>query len=156
PWEDVATALHISTYSLKSLTTACLPLMGRGSAVVGLTFDATQAWPVYDWMGVAKAGMESVSRYLARYLGPRGIRVNLVAAGPLRTAAASGIDGFSSLAAGWSSGAPLGWDVDDAGPVARAVCFLLSDWADGVTGEILHVDGGAHAVAGPVATADGR
>ena len=116
-------------------------------SLVGLDFDASVAWPAYDWMGVAKAALESVSRYLARDLGPRGIRVNLVAAGPIRTAAASGIDGFAELARAWPEQAPLGWRVDDPGPVADAVCFLLSDLARATSGEILHVDGGAHAVA---------
>jgi enoyl ACP reductase len=156
PASSALTAFETSAFSFKALTSALLPVLADRASVVGLDFDASVAWPSYDWMGVSKAALEAVSRYLARSLGPRGVRVNLVAAGPLRTAAASGIDGFSSLAAGWSSGAPLGWDADDAGPVARAVCFLLSDWSDGVTGEILHVDGGAHAVAGPVATAVGR
>jgi enoyl-[acyl-carrier protein] reductase I len=155
PASSALTAFETSAFSLKALTSALLPLFSDRASVVGLDFDASVAWPSYDWMGVSKAALESVSRYLARELGPRGVRVNLVAAGPLRTAAASGIAGFSELASGWSSGAPLGWDVDDAGPVARAVCFLLSDWSSGVTGEILHVDGGLHAV-GPVATADGR
>jgi enoyl-[acyl-carrier protein] reductase I len=155
PASSALTAFETSAFSFKALTSALLPVMSDSASVVGLDFDASVAWPSYDWMGVSKAALEAVSRYLARSLGPRGVRVNLVAAGPLRTAAASGIDGFSALASSWSEGAPLGWDVDDAGPVARAVCFLLSDWADGVTGEILHVDGGAHAVAGPV-TAGGR
>jgi meromycolic acid enoyl-[acyl-carrier-protein] reductase len=155
PASSALTAFETSAFSFKALTSALVPVLADRASVVGLDFDASVAWPSYDWMGVSKAALEAVSRYLARSLGPRGVRVNLVAAGPLRTAAASGIDAFSSLAAGWSDGAPLGWDVDDARPVARAVCFLLSDWADGVTGEILHVDGGVHAV-GPVATADGR
>jgi enoyl-[acyl-carrier protein] reductase I len=143
------TAFETSAFSLKALTSALLPLFSDRASVVGLDFDASVAWPSYDWMGVSKAALESVSRYLARYLGPRGVRVNLVAAGPLRTAAASGIAGFGDLAAGWASGAPLGWDPDDALPVARAVCFLLSDWSSAVTGEILHVDGGFHAVGAP-------
>jgi enoyl-[acyl-carrier protein] reductase I len=155
PASSALTAFETSAFSLKALTAALVPLFAERASVVGLDFDASVAWPSYDWMGVSKAALESVSRYLARELGPRGVRVNLVAAGPLRTAAASGIAGFSDLAAGWTSGAPLGWDVDDASPVARAVCFLLSDWSSGVTGEILHVDGGLHAV-GPVATAAGR
>src|SRR5207248_7335046 len=133
PWEDVATALHVSTYSLKSLAVACLPLMGPGSGLVGLTFDASKAWPVYDWMGVAKAGLESTSRYLARYLGPKGIRVNLVAAGPLRTMAARSIPGFDEFEQVWKERAPLGWDVDDAEPVARACVALLSDWFPATT-----------------------
>jgi enoyl-[acyl-carrier protein] reductase I len=149
PASSALTAFETSAFSLKALTSALLPLFSDRASVVGLDFDASVAWPSYDWMGVSKAALESVSRYLARYLGPRGVRVNLVAAGPLRTAAASGIAGFAELAAGWSSGAPLGWDPDDALPVARAVCFLLSDWSSAVTGEILHVDGGFHAVGAP-------
>jgi enoyl ACP reductase len=139
-------AFQTSAYSLKALSAGLAPLLHDGASVVGLDFDASVAWPSYDWMGVSKAALEAVSRYLARDMGPRGVRVNLVAAGPLRTAAASGIAGFAELAAGWGEGAPLGWDPDDAGPVARAVCFLLSDWSDGITGEILHVDGGRHAM----------
>lgn len=144
PWTDVATALQVSAYSLASLAVACRPLMGRGSAIVGLDFDATQAWPTYDWMGVAKAGLESVSRYLARDLGPDGIRVNLVAAGPLRTMAAKSIPGFEEFEELWASRAPLGWDLTDPGPTARAVIALLSDWFPATTGEIVHVDGGFH------------
>jgi meromycolic acid enoyl-[acyl-carrier protein] reductase len=146
PWEDVATALHVSTYSYKSLAMAALPLMSPGGAVVGLTFDATQAWPVYDWMGVAKAGLESTSRYLAMHLGERGIRSNLVAAGPLRTMAAKSIPGFEKFEAAWSEQAPLKWDLTDQEPAARACLALLSDWFPATTGEIVHVDGGYHAV----------
>jgi enoyl-[acyl-carrier protein] reductase I len=146
PWADVATALQVSTYSLKSLTVACLPLMGPGSGVVGLTFDAAQAWPVYDWMGVAKAGLESTARYLARDLGGRGIRVNLVAAGPLRTMAAKSIPGFEQFEVAWTKRAPLGWNLTDQEPAARACLALLSDWFPATTGEIVHVDGGFHAV----------
>jgi meromycolic acid enoyl-[acyl-carrier-protein] reductase len=146
PWSDVATAVQISTYSLKSLTVACLPLMGTGSGVVGLTFDATVAWPAYDWMGVAKAGLESCSRYLARELGHRGIRVNLVAAGPLRTMAAKSIPGFDRFESAWDERAPLGWDLTNQEPAARACLALLSDWFPATTGEIVHVDGGYHAV----------
>ena len=146
PWEDVATALHISTYSLKSLAVASLPLMSRGSAVVGLTFDATQAWPVYDWMGVAKAGLESANRYLAMHLGKHGIRANLVSAGPLRTMAAKSIPGFEKFEDAWAARAPLGWSITDPEPVARACVALLSDWFPATTGEIVHVDGGYHAV----------
>jgi enoyl ACP reductase len=146
PWEDVATALHVSTYSLKSLAMACLPLMDRGSGIVGLDFDASKAWPVYDWMGVAKAGLESTSRYLARYLGPKGIRVNLVAAGPLRTMAARSIPGFDAFEEAWTKRAPLGWDLGDQEPAARACVALLSDWFPATTGEIVHVDGGFHAM----------
>ena len=149
PWEDVARAVEVSTYSYKSLATACLPLLGAGSSIVGLTFDATKAWPVYDWMGVAKAALESVSRYLARDLGPRGIRVNLVSAGPLGTVAARGIPGFEGLASLWREQAPLGWNVEDPGPVADVICFLLSDYARAISGEIVHVDGGFHAVGAP-------
>lgn len=148
PWEDVSTALHVSTYSLKALTNACLPLMSAGGSVVGLTFDASQAWPAYDWMGVAKAGLESASRYLARDLGPQGIRVNLVAAGPLRTVAAKAIRGFGYFEESWGQRAPLGWDLTDQVPTAKAVVALLSDWFPATTGEIVHVDGGFHAVGG--------
>ncbi|MDQ3679565.1 MAG: enoyl-ACP reductase FabI [Actinomycetota bacterium] len=146
-WEDVATALQVSAYSLKALTEAALPLMkGEGGSVVALDFDARQAWPQYDWMGVAKAALESVARYLARDLGPAGIRVNLVCAGPVRTVAAKSIPGFSSFEAAWKDRAPLGWDVADAEPVARACVALLSDLFPATTGEMLHVDGGYHAV----------
>ncbi|WP_067131697.1 enoyl-ACP reductase FabI [Microtetraspora malaysiensis] len=145
-WEDVATALHVSTYSFKSLAVACLPLMKDGGAVVGLDFDATKAWPVYDWMGVAKAGLESCSRYLARDLGKHGIRVNLVAAGPLRTMAAKSIPGFREFEESWPDKAPLGWDLTDTEPAARACLALLSDWFPATTGEIVHVDGGVHAI----------
>ena len=146
PWEDVATALHVSTYSYKSLAVACLPLMDRGAGVVGLTFDATKAWPVYDWMGVAKAGLESANRYLAMHLGGKGIRVNLVSAGPLRTMAAKSIPGFEQFEESWAARAPLGWDLTDQEPAARAVLALLSDWFPATTGEIVHVDGGYHAL----------
>jgi enoyl ACP reductase len=146
PWEDVATALQVSTYSLVGLTTSLLPLMSAGAAVVGLDFDATVAWPAYDWMGVAKAGLESAARYLAKTLGPDGIRVNLVAAGPLRTTAARAIDGFDGFEAVWAGRAPLGWDVRDTEPAAKACVALLSDWFPATTGEIVHVDGGVHAV----------
>jgi meromycolic acid enoyl-[acyl-carrier protein] reductase len=145
-WEDVATAVQISTYSLTSLARAVLPLMDDGGAVVGLDFDATKAWPVYDWMGVAKAGLESAARYLARELGPRRIRVNLVAAGPLRTMAAKSIPGYEAFEQTWGERAPLGWDVRDAEPAARACVVLLSDWFPATTGEIVHVDGGVHAI----------
>jgi enoyl ACP reductase len=146
PTDSVLAAFQTSAYSLKALTAALAPLLSKRASIVGLDFDASVAWPSYDWMGVSKAGLEAVARYLARDLGPRGTRVNLVASGPLRTAAASGIDGFSSLAHAWEHGAPLGWDPDDAGPVARTVCFMFSDWSDGITGEIVHVDGGFHAM----------
>jgi len=147
PWESVQAALQTSAYSLKAIAVGMLPLMEeRGGGIVGLDFDATVAWPLYDWMGVAKAGLESVARYLARDLGRHKIRVNLVSAGPLRTIAAKGIPGFDALADGWGERAPLGWDTGDPTPVARAAVFLLSDWASGITGEILHVDGGYHAI----------
>ena len=147
-WADVATAVQVSAYSLKALTMAALPLMGGGGSVVGLDFDARVAWPGYDWMGVAKAGLESCARYLARDLGPRGIRVNLISAGPLRTIAARSIPGFDELAQPWGERAPLGWDTSDPGPAARGCVALLSDWFPATTGEIVHVDGGAHAVGG--------
>jgi enoyl ACP reductase len=146
PWDDVAQAVQVSAYSLASLSQACLPLMGTGGSVVGLTFDASVAWPAYDWMGVAKAGLESCARYLARDLGPRGIRVNLVSAGPLKTLAAKAIPGFEDIEAGWSDRAPLGWDNVDLDPTARAVVALLSDFFPATTGEIVHVDGGYHAM----------
>jgi enoyl ACP reductase len=150
PASSALTAFETSAFSLKALAAAFLPLFSDKSSIVGLDFDASVAWPTYDWMGVSKAALESVSRYLARDLGERGLRVNLVAAGPLRTPAASGIPGFAELATGWSEGAPLGWDPDDATPVAQTVCFLFSDWASAITGEIIHVDGGVHAMGGVV------
>ena len=147
PWADVATALQVSTYSLKALAAAALPLFGPdGGSLVGLTFDASVAWPAYDWMGVAKAGLESTSRYLARELGPRHIRVNLIAAGPIRTMAAKSIPGFARFEDAWDGRAPLGWDNSNAEPVARAAAVLLSDWMPATTGEIVHVDGGFHAM----------
>ncbi len=145
-WEDVATAVQVSAYSLKALAMAALPLMTAGGAIVGMDFDASQAWPAYDWMGVAKAGLESCARYLARDLGPRGIRVNLMAAGPLRTMAARSIPGFAAFEELWSERAPLGWNLSDPEPAARACVALLSDWFPATTGEIVHVDGGVHAV----------
>ena len=145
-WDDVATALHVSAYSLKSLTCALVPLMKEGGSVVGLDFDATKAFPAYDWMGVAKAALESTSRYLARDLGPKGIRVNLVCAGPIRTMAAKGIPGFERFEEIWQERAPLGWDVGDPEPTAKACVALLSDWFPATTGEMVHVDGGFHAV----------
>lgn len=143
-WADVATAVHVSAYSLKALAVAARPLMATGGAVVGLDFDATVAWPKYDWMGVAKAAFESTARYLARDLGPEGIRVNLVAAGPIRTMAAKSIPGFDDFEAVWATRAPIGWDLDDPIPAARACVALLSDWFPATTGEIVHVDGGVH------------
>ena len=145
-WEDVSTALHVSTYSYKALAMAALPLMSRGGSVVGLTFDAQFAWPVYDWMGVAKAGLESASRYLALHLGKQGIRSNLVSAGPLRTMAAKSIPGFEQFEDEWVKKAPLGWDLGDQEAAAKAILALLSDWFPATTGEIVHVDGGFHAV----------
>jgi meromycolic acid enoyl-[acyl-carrier protein] reductase len=146
-WEDVATALHVSAYSLKALAVAARPLYpASGASVVGLDFDASVAWPQYDWMGVAKAAFESCARYLARDLGPSGVRVNLVAAGPLRTMAAKSIPGFDSFESVWSTRAPIGWDLDDPEPAARACVALLSDWFPRTTGEIVHVDGGVHAM----------
>ena len=146
PWDDVGQAVQVSAYSLKSLTMAAMPMLTPGSSVVGMTFDATVAWPAYDWMGVAKAGLESCSRYLARHLGPRGIRVNLVSAGPLKTLAAKAIPGIEDLEATWEERAPLGWDQTDQTPTARSVVALLSDFFPATTGEILHVDGGFHAM----------
>lgn len=145
-WADVATAVEVSAFSLKSLAVAAKPLLTRGSAVVGLTFDARFAWPVYDWMGVAKAAFEATSRYLARDLGPDGIRVNLVSAGPIKTTAARSIPGFEQMESNWSARAPLGWDSYDAVPAARAVVALCSDWFPATTGEMVHVDGGFHAM----------
>ena len=145
-WEDVATAVHASAYSLKALSVAALPLMPDGGSVVGLTFDATLAWPIYDWMGVAKAAFESTSRYCARDLGPKGVRVNLVAAGPIRTTAAKSIPGFETFEESWDSKAPLGWSVNDPVPAAKACVALFSDWFPATTAEIIHVDGGFHAM----------
>ena len=145
-WEDVATAVRVSTYSYKALAMAALPLLKPGGALVGLTFDATVAWPVYDWMGVAKAGLESTSRYLAKYLGPKGIRSNLVSAGPLRTMAAKSIPGFDAFEESWGDRAPLGWQLTDPEPAAKACLALLSDLFPATTGEMIHVDGGYHAL----------
>lgn len=144
PAEDVKTAVHVSAYSLVSLAMACKPLLGPGSSVVGLTFDARQSWPTYDWMGVAKSALESASRYLARYLGPDGIRSNVVAAGPLETIAKKAIPGAESFNEIWAQRAPLGWDPRDLDPTAKAVVALLSDWFPATTGEMVHVDGGLH------------
>ncbi|MGH3497729.1 MAG: enoyl-ACP reductase FabI [Nocardioidaceae bacterium] len=146
PWPDVAQAVQVSAYSLKSLTTACLPLMGTGSSVVGMTFDASVAWPGYDWMGFAKGALESCNRYLARDLGPLGIRCNLVSAGALKTLAAKAIPGFARFEEEWTTRAPLGWDLNDLVPTARSVVALLSDFFPATTGEIVHVDGGYHAM----------
>jgi enoyl-[acyl-carrier protein] reductase I len=149
PRESAKVAFETSAYSYKALAEAVAPLMTDGGALVGLDFDASVAWPTYNWMGVAKAALESVNRYLARDLGTRKIRVNLVSAGPVHTAAASGISGFSDLESLWGDAAPLGWDPHDATQVADAALFLLSDLSRATTGEILHVDGGAHAVGAP-------
>jgi enoyl ACP reductase len=144
PWSDVATAVEVSAYSLKSITMAAKPMLSNPSSVVGLTFDATVSWPVYDWMGVAKAAFEATSRYLARYLGKDGIRVNLISAGPLRTTAAKGIPGFATMEELWTSRAPLGWDLTNTETAARGIIALLSDWFPATTGEMIHVDGGLH------------
>jgi len=145
-WSDVAVAMQISAYSLKTMADAFLPLMSEGGSIVGLDFDNTVAWPAYNWMGVAKSALESTSRYLAKELGPRGIRCNLIAAGPIRTMAAKSIPGFKKFEDVWDDRAPLGWDVNDADAVARACVALMSDWFPATTGEIIHVDGGYHAV----------
>jgi enoyl-[acyl-carrier protein] reductase I len=148
PPESALEAFRTSAYSYKALAQHLAPLMERRGSFVGLDFDASIAWPSYDWMGVAKAALESVNRYLARELGPQGIRANLISAGPISSPAAGGIDGFDQLASDWPAAAPLGWDTEDPTAVARAVCFLLSDWSEAISGEVIHVDGGAHAVAG--------
>ena len=157
PSSSASAAFETSAFSFKALAAALHPLMENdGGGLVGLDFDATVAWPAYDWMGVSKAALEAVGRYLARDLGPSNIRVNLVSAGPLDTPAAGGIPGFDQLAAAWGNQAPLGWDVKDPAPVADAVCFLMSDLARGITGEILHVDGGFHAIGAAVDPDAGR
>jgi enoyl-[acyl-carrier protein] reductase I len=150
PAESAEVAFRTSAYSFKAMAGALAPLMDDGGSLVGMDFDASVAWPVYDWMGVAKAGLESVSRYLARDLGDARVRVNLISAGPVETPAAQGIPGFEQLAGLWGKQAPLGWDTSDPAPVADAVLFLLSDLSRGVTGEILHVDGGFHAMGAPL------
>jgi len=144
-WDDVSIAFHVSAYSLKALADAFVPLMTEGGAFVGLDFDNTVAWPAYNWMGVAKSALESVNRYLAKTLGPKGIRSNLVAAGPVRTMAAKSIPGFSAFEDVWGPRAPLGWDLHDSTAVAKACVALLSDWFPMTTGEMVHVDGGLHA-----------
>ena len=146
PYDDVSTAVQVSAYSFSSLTMAVKPLLTNPASVVGLTFDATISWPVYDWMGVAKAALESTSRYLARYLGPDGVRVNLVAAGPLETLAKKAIGGANEFNEVWEQRAPIGWNARDMAPTAKAVVALLSDWFPATTGEIVHVDGGVHAM----------
>ena len=145
-WDDVKIAMEISAYSLKTLAEVVSPLMTDGGSIVGLDFDATRAWPAYNWMGVAKAALESTNRYLARFLGPQQIRCNLVAAGPVRTMAAKSIPGFSQFEDSWQERAPLGWDVDDSSAVARSTVALLSDWFPATTGSMIQVDGGYHAV----------
>lgn len=146
PFESVATAMHVSAFSLKSLTMACLPLMEDGGSVVGLTFDAQFAWPQYDWMGPAKAALEATSRYMARDLGKHNIRCNLISAGPIGSMAAKSIPGFGELAEVWNGRSPLEWQVSDPEPAGRGVVALLSDWFPKTTGEIIHVDGGLHAI----------
>jgi enoyl ACP reductase len=146
PPDSAVQAFQTSAYSYAALARHLSPLMERGGSLVGLDFDASVAWPSYDWMGVSKAALEAVNRYLARDLGPRGIRSNLISAGPISSPAASGISGFELLAGGWNDAAPLGWDTSDPAPVAEAVCFLFSDAARAISGELIHVDGGAHAV----------
>ena len=146
PYESAATAFRTSAYSMAALARHLAPLMEDGASIVGLDFDASVAWPAYDWMGVSKAALEAVSRYLARDLGPRGIRVNLISAGPVSSPAAGGIPGFEDLARQWERSAPLGWDIRDPAPVAGAICFLFSEWSRAISGELIHVDGGAHAV----------
>jgi meromycolic acid enoyl-[acyl-carrier protein] reductase len=157
PWESVQVALQTSAYSLKALAGGLLPVMKeRGGSIVSLDFDASVAWPVYDWMGVSKAALEAVTRYLARDLGRHQIRVNCVSAGPIRTMAAKGIPGFDRLEEGWGRRAPLGWDTANPAPVAKAVAFLLSEWSEGITGEIVHVDGGYHAMGADLDEDGGR
>jgi meromycolic acid enoyl-[acyl-carrier-protein] reductase len=145
-WPDVASAMHVSAFSLKALAMAALPLMTGGGSIVGLDFDASVAWPAYDWMGVAKAALESTTRYLARDLGQQKIRVNLIAAGPIKTMAMRSIPGAEQFEDVWADRAPLGWDMSDAEPAARGCVALLSDWFPATTGEIVHVDGGVHAI----------
>ena len=148
PWESVALGFQTSAYSLKAMSAGLLePMKAAGKAsVVSLTFDGRYAWPIYDWMGVAKAGLEAVTRYLARDLGEHGIRVNTVSAGPIRTLAGKSIPGFDQIADTWLKRAPLGWDMNDATAVGQMCCFLLSDWSAMTSGELIHVDGGYHAM----------
>ena len=148
PWESVATGFQTSAYSLKALSVGLLEPMkaANGASVVSLDFDGRYAWPIYDWMGVAKAGLEAVTRYLARDLGPYGIRVNTVSAGPIRTMAGKSIPGFDQIADRWLNRAPLGWDMTDATPVGEMCCLLMSDLSRFTTGELIHVDGGYHAM----------
>ena len=144
PWDSVSAAIHVSAYSLKAIAVAAKPVLNKGAGIVGLTFDATISWPVYDWMGVAKAAFESTARYLAKYVGEDGVRVNLVSAGPLKTTAATSIPGFGTLEDMWGDRAPLGWDQKDTTPAGKAIVALLSDWFPATTGEMIHVDGGFH------------
>lgn len=146
PAEDVAKAVEVSAYSYKAVANACLPLLGQGGSIIGMDFDARVAWPAYNWMGVAKAALESTNRYLARELGPRGIRSNLVSAGPVKTMAAKSIPGFQELEDSWGERAPLGWEVTDPTPVARTICALFSDWLPTTTGSMVMADGGVHAL----------
>lgn len=156
PASSALTAFEVSAFSLKTLAVGLLPLLtGHDASVVSLDFDARVAWPSYDWMGVCKAALESVTRYLARDLGPHGVRVNTLSAGPIRTIAANGIPGFGRFEDVWSRRAPLGWDINDAVPVARVALWLLSDWSKGVTGELIHVDGGFHAMGTDLVDAPG-
>ncbi len=152
PSHSAVEAFLTSAFSLKALAQALSPLLvqRRSGSIIGLDFDASAAWPIYDWMGVCKAALESIARYLARDLGPDGVRVNLIASGPIGTPTATSIPGFREFTGFWSYQAPLGWDTADPSPIAKAACFLLSDWASAVTGEILHVDGGYHAMAAPL------
>lgn len=154
PVESAQTAFVTSAFSYKTLAVALLPLMKEagGGALVAMDFDNTQAWPAYDWMGVAKSALQSVTRYLARDLGPHKVRVNAVSAGPLGTVAAKSIPGFDKFDEVWAERSPLKWDAANPDPVARMVCVLLSDWATMTSGEIVHVDGGFHAVAAGVDT----
>ena len=144
PWDSVSAAIHVSAYSLKAIAVAAKPVLNKGAGIVGLTFDATISWPVYDWMGVAKAAFESTARYLAKYVGEDGVRVNLVSAGPLKTTAATAIPGFETLEDMWGDRAPLDWDQKDTTPAGKAIVALLSDWFPATTGEMIHVDGGFH------------
>lgn len=156
PVESAQTAFTVSAFSYKTLAVALLPLMEKagGGSLVAMDFDNTQAWPAYDWMGVAKSALQSVTRYLARDLGPHKVRVNAVSAGPLGTVAAKSIPGFAMFDDVWAERSPLAWDTSDPDPVARMVCVLLSDWARMTSGEIIHVDGGFHAVAAGVDVSD--
>lgn len=148
PWASAATAYQVSAFSLKEIAVGLLPVMREhGGSIVAMDFDnAVHAWPSYDWMGVSKAAMVAIVRYLARDLGRYGIRVNAVSAGPVRTMAAKGVPGFDAIDDAWSRRAPLGWDTSDPIPPARTVCALLSDYLPATTGEVIHADGGHHAM----------